>query len=167
MDQVEILVFTTPDRGERRYLEQLLADHNPQGNVQVTDVGWDAAWAEALKMALYRVGADVSQAAVSWIYNFASMNVLLPLTKEVTQLGGEAAFVPASWQSVHTHDKREVWAAPWFVDVRVIYYWRDMLEKAGVDEATAFLTLERMEETFLRLQTSGFSTPWVVPTGRE
>src|SRR6185436_4231983 len=108
-----------------------------------------------------------SQVATSWVYNLAAMNSLWPLTKDVARLGGEEAFLPAAWQSVYAADKHEVWAAPWFVDVRLIYYWRDMLEKAGADEATAFATPEQVEETFLRLQASGLSTPWVVPTGRE
>ena len=37
----------------------------------------------------------------------------------------------------------------------MIYYWRDLLEQAGVDERTAFQTPEHMEETMQRLQASG------------
>jgi multiple sugar transport system substrate-binding protein len=44
--------------------------------------------------------------------------------------------------------------------VRVIFYWRDMLEQAGVDERTAFRTPEQVEETMGRLQASGIDAPW-------
>lgn len=167
IDPIEIMVFVTAERGEKRYLDQLLSAHGSQQNIGVREVSWDAAWGETLKTVLYKVGPDISQVAMSWVYNLAAMNALWPLTKEVARLGGEAAFLPAAWQSVYAADKQEVWAVPWFVDVRIIYYWRDMLEKAGVDEATAFSTPEHVEETFLRLQAGGLSTPWVVPTGRE
>jgi len=46
----------------------------------------------------------------------------------------------------------------------VIFYWRDALETAGVDEISAFSTPQQMEETFKRLQASGYNTPWGVPT---
>jgi multiple sugar transport system substrate-binding protein len=47
--------------------------------------------------------------------------------------------------------------------VRVIYYWRDMLQEAGVDEQSAFQTPAHMQETLDRLQSSGVSdSPWIV-----
>jgi len=167
MDQVEILIFRNAEQDAKRSLTDLLETYPGHTGVQINELTWDVAWAETLKIPLYKVGANISQAGASWVYNFAAMNALRPLTKEVARAGGEAAFLPTAWESIYAADKREAWAAPWFVDVRVIYYWRDMLAKAGVDEATAFRTPEQMEETFLRLQASGISTPWVVPTGRE
>src|SRR5262245_17839972 len=167
MDPVEILIFRNPEQDAKRYLQKLLETYPGRAGVQITELGWDVAWAETLKIPLYKAGANVSQTGASWVYNFAAMNALRPLTKDVARMGGEAAFLPTAWQSIHAEDKREVWAIPWFVDLRVIYYWRDMLERAGVDEATAFQTPEKLEETFLRLQASGISTPWAVSTGKE
>src|SRR6185436_12488389 len=167
MDQVEILIFRNAEQDAKRSLEDLLENYSGHANIQINELTWDVAWAETLKIPLYKVGANLSQAGASWIYNFAAMNALRPLTKEVMRAGGEAAFLPAAWESIYAADKREAWAVPWFVDVRVIYYWRDMLEKAQVDEATAFQTSEHMEETFQRLQASGLSTPWAVSTGKD
>jgi multiple sugar transport system substrate-binding protein len=52
------------------------------------------------------------------------------------------------------------WAIPWLADARIIFYWRDMLERASVDEGTAFQTPEHVEETMARLQASDVETPW-------
>jgi multiple sugar transport system substrate-binding protein len=53
-----------------------------------------------------------------------------------------------------------VWAIPWLSDVRVVFYWRDMLEEAGIDEETAFSSAEQVEQTMSRLQASGIAAPW-------
>ncbi len=54
------------------------------------------------------------------------------------------------------------------MDVRLIYYWKDMLEKAGVDPAAAFTTPARIEQTLERLraggQAAGLQTPWIYET---
>jgi len=167
MDPVEIIIFSNPEQDARRPLEKLLQRYDSQAGVQINDIGWNVAWSETLKISLYKAGGDVSQVGAPWVYNFTTMKSLHALTKEVPNLGGEAAYLPAVWQFVYAEDHQEVWAVPWFVDVRVIYYWRDMLEKAGVDEATAFQTSEQMEETFRRLQAGGIATPWAVPTVKD
>jgi len=167
MDPIEILIFNNPKQSAWRPLEDLLQNYPGPAGVHINEIGWDVAWGEMLKISLYKAGGDVSQVGVPWVNNFTSMNSLYSLTQEVPRLGGEAAFLPAAWQSVYAEDGQEVWAIPWFVDVRMIYYWRDMLEKAGVNEATAFQTFAQVEDTFLRLQASGISTPWAVPTGRD
>ena len=60
----------------------------------------------------------------------------------------------------------QLWAVPWLSDTRVIFYWRDMFEHAGIDEAGAFQSFERMDETLARLQSHGIATPWAVTTRR-
>jgi multiple sugar transport system substrate-binding protein len=47
--------------------------------------------------------------------------------------------------------------------VRVIYYWRDMLDAAGINEKTAFQTFENMEHTLERLQAAGNVVPFAAP----
>lgn len=167
MDPVEIIIFSNPEQDARRPLEKLLKNYRSPAEIHINEINWSEAWSETLKISLYKAGGDVSQVGAPWVYNFTTMNSLHPLTKEVPGLGGEASYLPSIWQFVYAEDRQEVWSIPWFVDVRVIYYWRDMLEKAGVDEATAFQTAEQMEETFQRLQARGISTPWAVSTGKE
>ena len=132
---------------------------------EITVIPWERAWEEMVRVAVYSLGPDVSQLASPWVSNFATMNALRPFTpEEVEALGGPSVFLPSAWQVGLAGNPPNVWAIPWSTDTRVIYYWRDLLEQAGVDEATAFKTPEQMEETLQRLQAGGMAAPWVVQT---
>jgi len=123
---------------------------------------WENAWNELVRVALDRVGPNVSQIGTTWVGNFAAMDVLRPFAmKDLEALGGPAAFLPSSWETVLFADQPKIWAIPWLADLRVIYYWRDLLEQAGVDEQTAFQTADHVIETFSRLRASGMASPWV------
>jgi multiple sugar transport system substrate-binding protein len=92
------------------------------------------------------------------------MGALRPFSKrEVSSMGGASAFLPPVWQSAVGENGTEVWAIPWLADVRVVYYWRDLLRMARVDEREAFWTAQQMKDTLGRLQAAGV-TPWIVPT---
>jgi multiple sugar transport system substrate-binding protein len=131
---------------------------------QLSEMAWGEAWEKLVKAAIYRTGPDVSQVGAPWVSNFVAMSALRPFSKrEVGAMGGPPAFLSAAWESTMVAGERRVWAMPWLADVRVIYYWRDVLEQVGVDEGTAFQTPERMEETLARLQAGGVESPWLVP----
>jgi multiple sugar transport system substrate-binding protein len=77
-------------------------------------------------------------------------------------MGGAESFLPASWKTTQIGDESNVWAMPFVSDVRIIYYWRDMLEKAKIDDQTAFQNPKQFEETLARLKVDGIATPWGV-----
>ena len=54
------------------------------------------------------------------------------------------------------------WAVPWFTEARSIYYRKDVLEKAGVDPATAFTDLDSFKAT---LQAIKDKVPDIEPFG--
>ena len=131
------------------------------------EVEYSSGWSDFMRMAIYGGSPDVSEIGTTWINDFVSMNVLRPfLPAEVRQLGGAETFVPAVWKSGCPAGK-EVWAIPWMTDLSLIYYRRDLLEKAGVDEKNAFQTPGQIEQTLRQLQAAGIETPWVVPTRRS
>jgi len=126
---------------------------------------WDRAWEEIARVAIYRTGPDVSQVPATWVGSFVSMDAVRPFSEqEADAIGGSAAFLPSAWRAGLVGQEEQVWAIPWLADVRVIYYWRDLLERAGVDEGAAFQTPERLEDTLERLRAGGEVAPWVVPT---
>jgi len=158
MTRLEFSVINLPSTAQ--LIHQL---YSPECEIMV--IPWEQAWAEMVKVALYNLDLDVSQLASPWVDNFVSMNALRPFTpQEVEAMGGPSAFLPSAWQMGVALDQPGVWAIPWSTDARVIYYWRDLLEQAGVDEQTAFQTPERMEATLQRLQASGIAAPWVALT---
>ena len=135
-----------------------------RSSVQLTVLEWDTIWKDLVNIGIYKRGADVSEVGTTWIGSLISMNSLRAFTRaEIAQIGGERAFLPTAWQTTSLVGDVRVLAIPFLSDVRVIFYWRDMLEKAGVDEATAFSSFEAMEETFNRLK-GVVSTPWAFST---
>lgn len=148
-------------------LSDLLAEFEARYHVHVhvTLLSWENAWTQVVKYALYGDVPAVSEVGSTWVASLATMNALRPFTsQEVTALGGESAFLAAAWQSGMLQHDPTLWAIPWLAETRVIFYRRDLLEKAGVDESTAFHTPDRLVDTLKRLQAAGVANPWCVPT---
>jgi ABC-type glycerol-3-phosphate transport system substrate-binding protein len=157
------LVWSVLDQGNNitQPLLDMFKEVSSQAQVEVNSVMWDTYKQEFTSMAIHGHGIDVSQAGAPVVNDLVAMNALRPFTaREMTLLGGESAFIAAAWNSSLRFDENKVWAIPLFSDPYAIAYWSDMLEQAGIDEKQAF-TLEHIEETFQRLQTSGIEYPWL------
>jgi multiple sugar transport system substrate-binding protein len=134
-------------------------------HVEANVFEWETAWSELVKVALYGHGPDVSEVGSTWVGSLIAMNVFQAVdARELADYGGAAAFVPSAWQGALAAGSGEVWAQPWLAYARVLYYRRDLLEQAGVDERTAFQTHEQLERTLSRLAAKGTAAPWAVPT---
>jgi multiple sugar transport system substrate-binding protein len=132
---------------------------------QITTMFWESEWTELVKVATYSAGPNVSQVAAPAVINLAAMNALTDFTSsEIASLGGSSVFLPAAWQTVKLSSEAQVWSIPWLADVRVVYYWRDLLEQAGVDESSAFDTPDRFHSTLQQLQAAGMATPLLLLT---
>jgi multiple sugar transport system substrate-binding protein len=139
-----------------------LAQFESQSHIRVKEkrLLWMNAWQELLQVALYFKGPDISEIGTTWLGSLIGMEALRPFSSlEVRSLGGASAFSSASWESCHRPDETQILAIPYYLDLRLIYYRRDLLKKAGIDESTAFLTSANFLDTLLRLKASGVSTP--------
>ncbi len=148
-----------------RVLQQFTTQHHTP--VRLLEIDTEFAQRELTNFAIHQIGADISQMGTTWLRGFVDMNALRPLSVEEFKAGNterEVNFIPALWHSTHAADSSEQWAMPWLADVRVVYYRRDLLARASVDEQTAFQTPQAFEETLQRLQASGVACPWAVPT---
>jgi multiple sugar transport system substrate-binding protein len=148
-------------------LQAALAEFEAQSRIQVRlrPIVSQAALDELTKFAIYKKGPDVSQIGSTWLEGLADMDALRPFgAEEIKTLGDSADFVPAAWKSVTLPGRPGMWAVPWLADVRVLFYRRDILKRAGIDEQVAFRTPEVMEQTLAQLRASGVDIPWVVPT---
>jgi multiple sugar transport system substrate-binding protein len=144
-------------------LDQFAAQHHVQ--VRLRLLSWESAWAELVKVALYSHGPDVSEIGTTWVGNLIAMNALRPFAaSEIAACGGSSAYMPSAWQTGKLYGDQVLWAFPWLADTRVLYYRRDWLDQAGIDEQSAFLDHAQLEQTLARLQSSGIRTPWVVPS---
>ncbi len=132
---------------------------------------WSNAWNTILNIGLYQTGPEVSEVGSTWVENLNDMHALRPFSSmDLHELGGEISFVSHAWsQEITTPSEaatpRRVVSIPWTLDTRLICYRRDLLARAGVDEAMAFITPEAMYTTLLRLQASGIRYPLGMVTG--
>jgi len=116
--------------------------------------------------AIFRTGPDVSEVGTTWLSSLISMGALSdfpPWEVDALKRGG-AFFLPA-WQP--GVERGATLAIPWRTDTRVIYYRRDLLHQAGIDEATAFATVNDLRQTLTRLQALPGVLPCIIPTNRQ
>ena len=144
-------------------LQSFNRNRPPAAKVQLHWLPWDHQKQELTAMAIHGSGADVSQVGSPMISDLIAMDALRPFTPAETRTLGDAqAFSPLVWQQSRLATDEQLYAVPWIIDARAIYYWRDMLSAAGVDELTAFSSAAHMEETLQRLQASGVAHPWAL-----
>jgi multiple sugar transport system substrate-binding protein len=149
-----------------KIMQPLLADFDKQHRARTSLVvyDWGLAWSEFLKISLYQRGPVISQTGNSWMGSLTAQNSLRTFKdKEAAELKGQDRFLPASWESCVDFDNEDVVAVPWFMDTFLVYYHRDQLAKAGIDEAGAFSTVENFHATLQKLQDAGVQYPFAVP----
>jgi len=132
-------------------------------DVKVSYKNWDSAWSEMMRTGSRRgVLPSVSEVGTSWVPDLARMNVLEPVPVELQEkLGGEKDYVSQSWKSCFLLGDKHMWAMPWVCGSRVIYYRRDLLDKAKIDPAVAFASPDGMLDTLERLRDAGVERPWI------
>jgi multiple sugar transport system substrate-binding protein len=167
------IMYSTNNFFEATHMEAMraaLADFEAEHHVRVglQLFTWDTAWSELVKVALYKTGPDISEIGTTWVDNFVSLQALRPFEPHEEGLLGEAStFLPSLWQSGVILGKPQRWAIPWEADTRLIYYRRDLLQQAGIDEQTAFQSFEHLNQTLARLQQSGVAVPFAFNTLRH
>jgi multiple sugar transport system substrate-binding protein len=168
MEELELSIMSRGDDpvGDLRpLLDQFEAEHRCR--IRVKPLLWESGWAELVKVALYGEGPHISEIGTTWCASLVAMDALRPFTpREVASFGGPSAFLPSSWQTGILPGDDQMWAVPWLADMRVLYYRRDLLEQAGVDEQTAFQSHQHLMQTLERLRASGVATPWVMATSQ-
>jgi multiple sugar transport system substrate-binding protein len=136
--------------------------------IETTGMSIDDAWPQLLNYTIHGGGPDLARIGTIWTSSLVSLNSLRPFKEsEIKSLGGEDAFFKPIWQScIHPGDGR-IWAIPFTIFNYALFYHRDILAKAGIDETDAFSTPQAMLETLARLTASGVQSPWVIPSGEH
>ncbi len=129
---------------------------------------WASAWNELLSIGLHNRGPDISQVGTTWLGSLVGMQSLRPFTdSEITRIRGGGDFIPAAWTSSMIPGEAQHYAIPWIADTRLFLYRRDLLDKAGIDEAHAFESHEALVDTLRRLQAAGIEMPLALSTREE
>ncbi|MCX7956594.1 MAG: sugar ABC transporter substrate-binding protein [Endomicrobia bacterium] len=135
-------------------LEDVLSDFkkdNPNIDIVITGIDWGAAWSKITVAATSGVAPDICQLGTTWVGTIASMDALLTLNDYVNEIGGQDAFLPASWNTSGIEGSGVVTSIPWFVDVRGIYYRTDIFNKLGLTKKDLD-TWESFEATLQKIK---------------
>jgi multiple sugar transport system substrate-binding protein len=150
----EIVLWIMPNGADpQAAIDAELADFMAQNpNIKVTTevVGWGDAYSRIQTAVQGGEGPCVTQLGTTWVPTFGTMGGMVQYSADqVTALGGEANFVPASWSTAVVEGNVD--AIPWFADVRAIAYRTDVLDKIGVAPADAFKDMASFEATLQKV----------------
>ena len=130
--------------------------------VDVQEVGWDVQFDRIRNAAVSGEGPDITQAGTTQVPFFAALGGFTDLSDRVEDIGGSGAYAEGIWNTTQVEGQEGTWAVPWFTEARSIYYRKDVLEKAGIDPATAFTDLTAFRTT---LETIKEKVPDIEPFG--
>lgn len=107
---------------------------NPGITVSVQQIPWTVAHEKLLTAFVGDATPDVAQIGNTWIPELAELNALAQLDAFVAATPGyePADFFPGFWNTGVVGG--QLWAVPWYVDTRVIFYRKDLLAQAGASE---------------------------------
>jgi multiple sugar transport system substrate-binding protein len=127
-------------------------------------------WPRLVEAALYHSGPDISEVGNSWIGDLVRMDALRPFSEdEVGEFMKGGKYFDSIWQSNVriSQGNSLIYSVPLSTDVRVIFYRRDILRSAGIDETLAFSNFVEMERTLEVLKDAGTPMPLVLPNRRS
>jgi len=164
MREIEFSIFDSTNLGLLRPLIEKFQTRNFV-QVQLRTIPWQNAWSNLLEFALQGKGPAVSVIGSTWSSSLIAMDALRPFSRlEIAGLGGPEAFFPPVWQSTKLQNDPQIWSIPLSAYTFVLLYRRDLLDRAHVEEQTAFADADAILQTFDRLQQAGVRIPWVFPT---
>lgn len=103
---------------------------NPDAEVKVTAIPWDAAHNKLANAIASGETPDVSLIGTTWMGEFAAAGGLMPTPEGLVD---EADFFPGAWDSTEVGGTS--YGVPWYVETRALYYRKDLAEKAGWSQA--------------------------------
>ncbi|MEP0860169.1 MAG: sugar ABC transporter substrate-binding protein [Ignavibacterium sp.] len=103
----------------------------PDLKVKVQQIPWTAAQEKLITAFASDNTPDICQLGNTWIPQFASLNAIIDLTDFINKSSvvKPANFFPGIWETnlIDEH----VLGIPWYVDTRLMFYRKDVFEKAG------------------------------------
>ena len=104
---------------------------NPGIKVKVLQIAWIAAHEKLITAFASETLPDVFQLGNTWVPEFQSLNAIEPLNPYIkkSSVVHESNYFPGIWET-NVLDST-VYGIPWYVDTRVLFYRKDILEKVG------------------------------------
>lgn len=116
---------------QKGVLKSLVQEFEKKYNakVEITDLSWNDGKTKLFAAFNSKTAPDVLELGSDWVAQFSSAGVLMELNKDSMNLDKYVKFSlePSFWDS-------KLYALPWVVDTRVLFYNRDLLKKAGLKD---------------------------------
>ncbi|MFZ2322689.1 MAG: sugar ABC transporter substrate-binding protein [Ignavibacteriaceae bacterium] len=119
---------------EAEYVSKLVPEfekRNPGIKIKVQQIPWTAAQEKLVTAFASDNTPDACQLGNTWVPQFAALNAIIPLDnfiKNSNQVKKENYF-DGIWETNVIGNK--VFGIPWYIDTRVMYYRKDVFERAG------------------------------------
>lgn len=123
---IEVWAMGTEGEALGEFAEAFVAE-NPDVEVNVTAIPWDAAHDKIATAIAGRQTPDVSMIGTTWMGEFAATGALDP-TPDLIDSG---AFFEGAWGSTDVGGTH--YGVPWYVETRVLYYRSDLVQEAPTD----------------------------------
>lgn len=103
----------------------------PDIKVKVQQIPWTAAQEKLITAFASDNTPDICQLGNTWIPQFASLNAIIDLTDFINKSSIVKAekFFPGIWETNVIENR--VYGIPWYVDTRLMFYRKDVFERAG------------------------------------
>lgn len=104
---------------------------NPGIRVEVQQIPWTAAHEKLLTAYAGDATPDLAQIGNTWIPEFVALDALAPLGGHVRRSSAiePGDYFPGIWETNRVEGV--VFGIPWYVDTRVLFYRKDLLESVG------------------------------------
>jgi multiple sugar transport system substrate-binding protein len=118
-------------------LKEFRKSENTKEPIQIKFIRWNDAFNRFLS-AKYSLPPeqmpDIIQIGSTWIASFAYEQALENLSDYIN----EKDFFPPSIKSARPYGMDGLYAVPWFIDVRPIYYWKDKVPQPALADMQSF-----------------------------
>jgi multiple sugar transport system substrate-binding protein len=153
--EIEIALWPRGARAEQEVVALLQRYHaqNKNAHARAHSMHAQNPWADVSHTMTYRNAIDINEIGASWVEGLVATHSLRPFSpQEFDSFGGSDAFLLPPWKARKGTGENTVYSIPYRADARLIFYRRDLLAQAGVDENTAFATPESVLQTLERLK---------------
>lgn len=121
---------------EGENVQQLVREfehEHPNVDVRVQQIPWTAAHEKLLTAYVGNVTPDLAQLGNTWVPELQAVDAIEPLDSYVAQssIVKSSRVFPGIWDTNVLNDT--LFAVPWYVDTRVLFYRKDILAAAGYD----------------------------------
>jgi len=130
----KLVIWAMGEEGLR--LEQvvpLFKKENPDVEIEIQQIPWSAAHEKLVTAVAGDVLPDISQLGTTWMSEFYTMGALENLDEYIksSQIVNTKNYFKGSLETCLFDDK--IYGIPWYVDIRVLFYRKDLYKKFGVE----------------------------------